>query len=184
MASIKNSIRSSTNRRAFLETGIVASAATMGTGLLDGGLSAFGHERDDKHITKGDIAILKFLNALEQIEADLWIQYSELGGTQDNEVSGAGGGNPLYSAALTILDGDMPQYIHDNTDDEISHAAFLKAYLESKGSEAVDLSPFATIPGSTATGSTGKLRLTNLTKLTIDTSFWSRYRSITNPDFD
>src|SRR6202007_1803316 len=74
--------------------------------------------------------------------------------------------------------------IHDNTDDEISHAAFLKAYLESKGAEAVDLSPFATIPGSTATGSTGKTRLTNLMKLTIDTSFWSRYRSITNPDFD
>jgi hypothetical protein len=184
MASIKNSIRNSTNRRAFLKTGIAASAATMGTGLLDGGLSAYGQERGDKDITKGDIAILKFLNALEQIEADLWIQYSELGGTQDNEVSGVGGGNPLYAAALTILDGDMPQYIHDNTDDEISHAAFLKAYLESKGSEAVDLSPFATIPGSTATGSTGKLRLTNLTKLTIDTSFWSRYRSITNPDFD
>ena len=39
------------------------------------------------------------------------------------------------AAALTILDGDMPQYIHDNTDDEISHAAFLKAYLESKGAE-------------------------------------------------
>jgi hypothetical protein len=184
MASIKNSIRNSTNRRTFLKTGIAASAATMGTGLLDGGLSAFGQEPGDNNITKGDIAILKFLNALEQIEADLWIQYSELGGTQDNEVSGVGGGNPLYSAALTILDGDMPQYIHDNTDDEISHAAFLKAYLESKGSEAVDLSPFATIPGSTATGSTGKLRLTNLTKLTIDTSFWSRYRSITNPDFE
>ena len=184
MALIKNSMRNSPNRRAFLKTGIAASAATMGTGLLDGGLSAFGQQSGDKNITKGDIAILKFLNALEQIEADLWIQYSELGGTQDNEVSGAGGGNPLYTAALTILDGDMPQYIHDNTDDEISHAAFLKAYLESKGSEAVDLSPFATIPGSRATGSTGKLRLTNLTKLTIDTSFWSRYRSITNPDFD
>ena len=78
----------------------------------------------------------------------------------------------------------MAQYIHDNTDDEKSHAAFLKAYLESKGAEAVDLSPFATIPGSTATGSTGKTRLTNLTKLTVDTSFWSQYRSITNPDFD
>src|SRR6201994_4324502 len=78
----------------------------------------------------------------------------------------------------------MPQYVHDNTDDEISHAAFLKAYLESKGAEAVDLSPFASIPGSTATGSTGKLRLTNLMKLTVDTSFWSVYRSITNPDFD
>src|SRR5579862_3670387 len=184
MALIKNSIRTSTNRRAFLKTGIVASAATMGTGLLDGGLSAFGQEPGDNNITKGDIAILKFLNALEQIEADLWIQYSELGGTQDNEVSGVGGGNPLYAAALTILDGDMPQYVHDNTDDEISHAAFLKAYLESKGAEAVDLSPFATIQGSTATGSSGKHRLTNLTKLTVDTSFWSRYRSITNPDFD
>jgi len=172
------------NRRTFLKTGITAAgAATIGAGLLGSGLPAFGQERDGD-LTKGDIAILKFLNALEQIEADLWIQYSELGGTQDNEVSGVNGGNPLYTGALTILDGDMAQYIHDNTDDEISHAAFLKAYLESKGAEAVDLSPFATIPGSTATGSTGKTRLTNLTKLTIDTSFWSRYRSITNPDFD
>jgi len=170
------------NRRKFLQTGMVAGAV----GLLGGSLSAFGDDQQEGggSVTKSDIAILRFLNALEQIEADLWIQYSELGGTQDNEVSGAAGGNPLYTAALTILDGDMAQYVHDNTDDEISHAAFLKAYLESKGAEAVDLSPFATIPGSTATGSTGKHRLTNLTELTIDTSFWSRYRSITNPDFD
>jgi hypothetical protein len=168
------------NRRKFLQTGMAASAV----GLLGESLSAFGEEEGGGGVTKGDIAILRFLNALEQIEADLWIQYSELGGTQDNEVSGVGGGNPLYTAALTILDGDMAQCIHDNTDDEISHAAFLKAYLESKGSEAVDLSPFATIPGSTATGSTGNNRLTNLMQLTIDTSFWSRYRSITNPDFD
>src|SRR6201988_386385 len=186
MGQVETLIKKSANRRAFLKTGITAAgAATMGAGLLGGGLSAFGQERDDDApVTKGDIAILRFLNALEQIEADLWIQYSELGGTQDNEVSGVNGGNPLYTAALTILDGDMPQYIHDNTDDEISHAAFLKAFLESKGAEAVDLSPFATIPGSTATGSTGKTRLTNLMKLTVDTSFWSRYRSITNPDFD
>lgn len=170
------------NRRKFLQTGMVAGAV----GLLGGSLSAFGDDQQEGggSVTKGDIAILRFLNALEQIEADLWIQYSELGGTQDNEVSGAAGGNPLYTAALTILDGDMAQYVHDNTDDEISHAAFLKAYLESKGAEAVDLSPFATIPGSAATGSTGKHRLTNLMELTIDTSFWSRYRSITNPDFD
>src|ERR1700719_2342389 len=186
MSELENLIKNPGNRRSFLKTGITAAgAATIGAGLLGSRLPAFGQERDrDGDLTKGDIAILKFLNALEQIEADLWIQYSELGGTQDNEVSGANGGNPLYTAALTILDGDMPQYVHDNTDDEISHAAFLKAYLESKGAEAVDLSPFATIPGSTATGSTGKSRLTNLTKLTIDTSFWSRYRSITNPDFD
>ena len=169
-----------------LKSGFAAGAATMGVGLLNGGQSVFGQQQEGSggDLTKGDIAILRFLNALEQIEADLWIQYSELGGTQDNEVSGVAGGNPLYTAALTILDGDMPQYIHDNTDDEISHAAFLKAYLESKGAEAVDLSPFATIPGSTATGSTGKHRLTNLMQLTVDTSFWSVYRSITNPDFD
>ncbi len=185
MAEIKTLIGKPANRRAFLKTGLVAGAATVGGGLLSGGLSASGQEfSDGNDLTKGDIAILRFLNALEQIEADLWIQYSELGGTQDNEVSGVAGGNPLYTAALTILDGDMAQYIHDNTNDEISHAAFLKAYLESKGAEAVDLSPFATIPGSTATGSTGKHRLTNLMQLTVDTSFWSVYRSITNPDFD
>ena len=186
MSELENLIKNPGNRRSFLKTGITAAgAATIGAGLLGSRLTAFGQERDrDGDLTKGDIAILKFLNALEQIEADLWIQYSELGGTQDNEVAGVNGGNSLYTAALTILDGDMAQYIHDNTDDEISHAAFLKAYLESKGAEAVDLSPFATIPGSKATGSTGKTRLTNLMKLTIDTSFWSRYRSITNPDVD
>jgi hypothetical protein len=186
MAQLETLIKKAANRRAFLKTGITAAgAATMSAGLLGSGLSAFGQDHDqDGDLTKGDIAILRFLNAVEQIEADLWIQYSELGGTQDNEVSGVGGGNPLYTAALTILDGDMAQYIHDNTDDENSHVAFLKAYLESKGAEAVDLSPFATIPGSTATGSTGKTRLTNLMKLTVDTSFWSRYRSVTNPDVD
>src|SRR3984885_15376645 len=186
MGKMENLIKKSANRRTFLKTGITAAgAATMGAGLLGAGLSAFGQDNDnDGDITKGDIAILKFLNAVEQIEADLWIQYSELGGTKDNEVSGANGGNPLYTAALSILDGDMAQYIHDNTDDENSHVAFLKAFLESKGAEAVDLSPFATIPGSTATGSTGKHRLTNLMQLTVDTSFWSRYPGITNPDFD
>ena len=127
---------------------------------------------------------MQFLSAAEQIEADLWTQYSELGGTQDNEVSGVNSGNPLYTAALQILDGDMPQYIHDNTDDELRNHQFLNNFLESKGAKSVDLSRFATIPGSTATGSTGKHRLTNLMQLTIDTSFWSRYRSISNPDFD
>jgi len=168
------------NRRSFLKRGMVTAGATTAAGLLLNG-SAFA----DGPPTKGDIAILRFLNALEQIEADLWLQYSELGGVQDNEVSGVNGGNPLYMGALQILDGDMSQYIHDNTDDEISHAAFLKAYLESQGAQAVDLSQFATLPSSQATGANKTAgRLTNLTQLTIDTSFWSRYRSITNPDFD
>ncbi len=186
MAQSKTLIEKSANRRAFLKTGIAAGAMTMGAGLLGGGLCAFGQDGDGDgdNLTKGDIAILRFLNAVEQIEADLWTQYSELGGTQDKEVPGANGGNPLYTGALEILDGDMAQYIHDNTDDENSHVAFLKAYLESKSAEAVDLSRFALIPDSTATGSTRKMRLTNLMELTVDTSFWSRYRSITNPDFD
>src|ERR1700730_10715106 len=179
------------NRRSFLKKGVVgAGAATLVAGLLPGSLGALERGEDDgASITKSDIAILRFLQALEQVEADLWIQYSELGGTQDNEVSGVNGGNPAYTAALTILDGDMPQYIHDNTDDEISHAAFLKNYLESKGAGAVSLEPFRHLPTSKATGANQNFRgdggrLTNLTQLTVDTSFWTRYRSITNPDFD
>jgi hypothetical protein len=179
------------NRRLFLRNSMIATgAAAMGAGLLPGSLSAFAGERDEDDrapITKGDIAILTFLQALEQVEADLWIQYSELGGTQDHEVSGVNGGNAPYMAALTILDGDMPQYIHDNTDDEISHAAFLGAYLKSKGASPVNLDndQFRVFPSSQAAGANidGR-RLTNLTQLTIDTSFWTRYRSITNPDFD
>jgi len=177
------------NRRKFLKHGMLAAgAATVGAGFMTGELSAFGrdHEDDDNRapITRGDFAILTFLSALEQVEEDLWRQYSELGGTQDNEVSGLNGGNSLYQAALQILDGDMPQYIHDNTDDEISHHRFLNNYLASKGAKKVDLSHFATLPSSTADGARQIGRLTNLTQLTIDTSFWSRYRSITNPDFD
>jgi hypothetical protein len=181
-------IKPGTNRRKFLRNGMFAAgAATMSAGLLGGGLSAFGHDREDDDgapITKGDVAILRFLSALEQIEEDLWIQYSELGGIQDNEVSGVNGGNSLYTAALTILDGDMAQYIHDNTDDEISHHRFLNNYLASKGQQKVDLSHFATLPSSKADGARQVGRLTNLMQLTVDTSFWSRYRSITNPDFD
>jgi rubrerythrin len=167
---------------------LAAGAATVGAGMLPG-LSAFGRDNDEKDdrapVTKGDIAILTFLSALEQVEEDLWLQYSELGGTQDNEVSGLNGGNSLYTAALTILDGDMAQYIHDNTDDEISHHRFLNNYLVSKGAKPIDLrKQFANLPSSKADGARQIGRLTNLTQLTVDTSFWSRYRSITNPDFD
>lgn len=174
------------NRRKFLKGGMVAAGATiLGAGLLPHRLSAQDGDADDRApITKGDIAILKFLQALEQVEADLWTQYSELGGTQDSEVSGVGGGNPAYTQALQLLDGDMPQYIHDNTDDENSHFTFLGNFLESIGEQAPDLDEFKQLPSSTADGARQLGRLTNLTQLTIDTSFWSRYRSVTNPDFD
>jgi hypothetical protein len=176
------------NRRAFLKNGAVAAGTvTLSAGLLTGKAFAFNQDEDGNSlpITKGDIAILRFLQALETVEEDLWRQYAELGGTQDNEFSGLTGGNAGYTQALQLLDGDMPQYIHDNTDDEISHARFLRNYLQSKGAPSADLSPFRVLPSSQADGAdkTAK-RLTNLTQLTIDTSFWSRYRSITNPDFD
>jgi hypothetical protein len=176
------------NRRSFLKNGTVAvGAATVGAGLLGKATPAFAREGDVDRapITRGDIAILKFLQALEQVEEDLWRQYAELGGTQDNEFTGLTGGNAAYSQALQLLDGDMPQYIHDNTDDEISHASFLKNYLQSKGVGSADLTQFKVLPSSQADGADKNAhRLTNLTQLTIDTSFWSRYRSITNPDFD
>jgi hypothetical protein len=79
----------------------------------------------------------------------------------------------------------MAQYVHDNTDDEFTHQNFLNAYLVSKGAAPVNLEPFRTLPGSTATGSTGMPRLTNLMQLTLDTSWWTRYRdSAHNPDLD
>ena len=77
----------------------------------------------------------------------------------------------------------MAQYIHDNTEDEFTHQNFINAYLASKGADTVNLEQFRTVPGSSATGSSGKLRLTNLMQLTLDTSWWTRYRSRTkNPD--
>lgn len=166
-------------RRSFLRNFGAAAAAALPAGVV---LKA---QNDDSKPSRGDIAILKLLAAAEIIESDLWLQYSELGGTQDNEVSGVNGGNPLYMGALQILDGDMSQYIHDNTDDEKSHASFLNNYLMSKGEPPVSLDQFRRLPSSQADGANkGAKRLTNLTQLTIDTTFWSRYRSITNPDFD
>jgi hypothetical protein len=172
--------RSRVNRRSFLRNGMAGAAATVGAGIMAQSLTAFGQDSSGPAVTKGDIAILRFLAAAEILETDLWIQYTELGGTQDAEESGIGGGNAQYQKALQILDGDMPQYIHDNTDDELSHQAFINAYLESIGAEPVNLSPFANLPSSKATGARDIGRLTNLMNLTVDTSFWTRYRSATN----
>jgi hypothetical protein len=141
----------------------------------------------------GDAAILRFLAVAEILESDLWEQYWELGGNQAKDFASATQlvptrGNPFYTDALTILDSDMPQYIQDNTDDEFSHANFLETYLRSKGASVAELDllngpTFRTLPGSQATGSTKKKRLTNLLQLTVDTSYWTRYRSdMHNPD--
>jgi len=156
----------------------------MGAGLLTNALAAKeGNGKGSPGLTRGDADILRFLAAAEIIETDLWQQYNELAGIQDSEVPG-GTGNPAYTNAVKVLDGDMDQYIHDNTDDEISHFTFINAYLASKGADPVNLDQFRTLPSSQATGAQQIGRLTNLMQLTVDTSFWTRYRSDSlNPDF-
>ncbi len=172
------------SRRSFLSKSLAVGAGTIGAGLL-----AKARADDDHHhgLSRGDAALLRFPAALEILEADFWIQYNELAGVQDSEVPG-GTGNPGYTAALEVLDADMAQYVHDNTDDEITHHNFLNAYLVSKGAAPANLDPFRTLMGSTATGVNPALighRLTNLTQLTIDTSWWTRYRDDSNnPDLD
>jgi hypothetical protein len=157
-------------RRSFLKgVGIAGAAALPGSALFaDGALAG------TSRLGAGDIAILRLLAAIELIESDLWQQYNELGGVN--------GGNSAYMAALSNLDADMPQYIADNTDDELSHAAFLNAYLRSKGADPVNLDEFRTLPSSKATGARQVGRLTNLQSLDVDTSWYVRYRSTQNPD--
>ncbi len=170
------------SRRSFLlKGGAAVGAASLGAG----GLLLEPSEALAKKggLTKGDAAILRFLAAAEILETDIWQQYNELAGIQDAEVPG-GSGNPDYTEAVAVLDEDMDQYIHDNTDDEISHAAFINAYLAAHGAETVNLDKFRTLPSSQATGAQQIGRLTNLMQLTINTSFWTRYRSDSlNPDF-
>jgi hypothetical protein len=177
------------NRRSFVKSGLTAAGmATVGAGLLtDSSLLMAQRDKDKEEssgrLTRGDAAILRFLAAAEILETDLWQQYNELGGIQDSEVPG-GSGSPAYVAALTVLDGDMPQYIHDNTEDELTHEVFINAYLASKGADTVSLDAFRTLPSSKASGAQQIGRLTNLMQLTVDTTWWTRYRSGTkNPDF-
>jgi len=183
----ENDSRKAFNRRAFMKGGLAAGAATLGAGLLAQSPSALALAEPDasfRHLTRGDAALLRFAAAAEILETDFWVQYNELGGVQDSEVPG-GSGNAAYTAALAVLDEDMAQYIHDNTDDEFTHQNFLNAYLVAHGAAPVNLEPFRTLQGSTATGSSGQLRLTNLMQLTLDTSWWTRYRDDShNPDLD
>jgi hypothetical protein len=166
------------DRRSFLRTGAIAGTALVAGASAMAQQVAAETDASNRPLTKGDIAILRLLAAIELIESDLWLQYAELGGVQDSELPGLTGGSAAYTAALNTLDGDMSQYIHDNTEDEFSHAAFLNGYLVSKGAEPVNLDKFRTLKGSQATGANKtKLRLTNLMRLKVDTSWWTRYRS-------
>ena len=169
------------SRRAFIASGMAVGVGA-GLGPFGGAVSALADKPSSTKLGNGDAAILRFLATAEILETDFWQQYNELGGVQDSEVPG-GSGSEAYTKALEVLDEDMPQYIHDNTEDEFTHFTFLNAYLESRGAEAVDLKQFATLPSSKATGAQQIGRLTNLMELTVDTSWWTRYRSPTkNPD--
>src|SRR6266404_2404524 len=173
-------LKRSLSRRSFLGKSVALGAGAVGGAWILG-------DRTPAYatgtLTQGDADILRFLSAAEILETDLWQQYNELGGIQDSEVPG-GSGSPAYIKALEVLGGDMPQYIHDNTEDEFTHFTFINAYLVSKGADPVNLDKFRTLPSSKATGAQHIGRLTNLMQLTVDTSWWTRYRSRTkNPDF-
>jgi hypothetical protein len=172
----------STGRRKFLKSGMLASGAAIGAGLLAGAKPASAQRGG---LTKGDVAILRFLAAAELIESDLWVQYAELGGLTSGMPIEVDPNQQLnsYQAALSNLDPDGPQYITSNTLDEISHANFLNGYLESKGEDSVNFDEFRTLQGSQASGAQDIGRLTNLMHLNVDTSWYIRYRSATNPDF-
>src|SRR5436309_81567 len=170
----------STSRRSFLRKGLAVGGAGV-IGALANGSPAFASSGG---LTRGDAAILRFLAAAEILETDAWQQYNELGGVQDSEVPG-GSGNLDYTEALKVLDEDMDVYIHDNTENEMTHELFLNAYLMAHGAAPANLDRFRTLPSSKATGAQQIRRLTNLMRLTIDTSWWTRYRDpLHNPDLD
>jgi Ferritin-like domain len=162
-------------RRSFLKGLGVAGAALSAGSLLATVAETEAHAQSPKSLTASDAAILRFLAAAELLETDLWTQYAELGGITPGKQ------NP-YQKALQKLDGDGSQYITSNTLDELSHAEFLNAYLLSKGADPVDLDAFRTLPSSQATGAQNTGRLTNIMNLTVDTSWYTRYRSTDNPD--
>ena len=182
----ESGMKKQTNRRDFMKKGIAAAATVgVGTGILASGASSvFADDRGrGRRMDPGDAAILRFLCAAEIIETDLWQQYNEFGGIQDSEVPG-GSGSPAYAQALSNIDDDMPQYIHDNTQDEMTHEVFINAYLASRGEQTVNLDHFRVLPSSQASGAQQIGRLTNLTELSVDTSWYTRYRSANkNPDF-
>lgn len=177
MKKVTDLLESAPNRRSFLKSGAVAGAvATVGAGLLSSSVKAFANSTSKGALSKGDAAILRFLAAAEIIESDLWVQYAELGGVTN-------GTQNSYQLALQQLDGDGSQYITSNTIDELSHADFINKYLEARGAAPVNLNKFRTLPSSKATGARQIPRLTNLMQLTVDTSWYVRYRAKTNPDF-
>ena len=157
------------DRRFFMK-----SLAMGGALLVPVGASFADHDdrkRERMSISDSDAAILRFLAAAEILETDLWQQYTEFANLDGP-----------FADALETIDDDMPTYVTQNTADEFSHQDFLNAFLVKMHKAPVNLEPFRTLPSSpVAPIQTG--RLTNLTHLNVDTSWFLRYRSSGNPDF-
>src|SRR5262245_27194380 len=156
-------------RRSFVKRLALGGAAMLP-------ISTIFADRDDtlrrNSIAEGDADILRFLAAAEILETDLWQQYTEFANVDSP-----------YMEALEVIDEDMPSYIEQNTDDEISHQAFLNAFLVKMHKRPVSLEQFRTLPSSPVAPDPTTKRLTNLMHLNVDTSWYLRYRSEGNPDF-
>jgi len=163
--------RTTQSRRSFLKSAAVGGAFAMpALGLLNGVESVFASSKPT--INDNDVAVLRFLAAAELLECDLWGQYCELAKN-----------NRHFRRALQKIDEAMPDYVCGDFEDECSHAAFINAFLEAAGKEPVNLDPFRTLPSVPVEGANNIGRLTNLTNLTVDTSYYNRYRQNGNPDF-
>lgn len=169
MSEIDETSRST--RRDFLRGSTLAGAA-LGVAVAGGDMLAGVEPARASNNDRGDIAILRFLAAAELIEEDLWQQYAEVG---EN--------NHDFNEALEAIDDDIVEYAVDTTEDELSHHQFINAYLRSIGERPVNLDEFRRIPSPHVDGLRQIGRLTNLTRLTVDTSYYTRYRSMGNPDF-
>jgi hypothetical protein len=162
----------SLDHRGLITSGtLAASVAAAGAMLSQVRHTPFGQKLDfaQTRLSKRDLAILRFLTVVEQIERDIWQQYSELGGATDRMQNG-------YQLALQVLDLNTSRQISNDYIDELSHARFLNEVLKSEGAEPVDLERFRTLRGSAAPGALNIGRLTNLMHLKVDTSWLARYR--------
>jgi len=159
------------NRRSFLKSTAVGGALTIsGLRLLGGVESVFAGSKPT--INDNDFAVLRFLAAAELLECDLWGQYCEL--AKNNE---------RFRRALQKIDESLPDYVCGDFEDECSHATFINAFLSAAGRDPINLDPFRTLPSAPVEGAKNIGRLTNLTNLTVDTSYYNRYRRQGNPDF-
>ena len=130
--------------------------------------------RSSPDLNDGDVAVLQFLAAAELVESDLWGQYSEL----------ASKITPSFRRALSrIKDMCFPIMSMEILRTRASHASFINAFLVAAGREPVNLDAFRTLPTVPVDGARQVGRLTNLTSLTVDTSYYERYRNKGDPDF-